>query len=105
TGALKKTANLEPFDVGGRDTVYGGLGNDSLHGGADNDALSGAEALDGFYRVPASTPAVVFDPATGDFVGFSDAKKVTSLNKILGHPLNFEAFTGTAATKIDDGAD
>jgi len=42
---LKKTVNLEPFDVGAADIVYGGLGDDFLHGGPGDDAISGAEAL------------------------------------------------------------
>src|SRR5262245_63729598 len=44
TGRLAKSADLEPFEQGGNDTAYGGLGDDSVHGGAGNDGLSGAEA-------------------------------------------------------------
>jgi Ca2+-binding RTX toxin-like protein len=44
-GELKKTVDLTPFDQGGDDILFGGLGNDSVHGGAGDDAISGAEAL------------------------------------------------------------
>ncbi|MDP2567183.1 hypothetical protein, partial [Pseudoalteromonas marina] len=33
-GELTKTADLEPWDLGGNDLIYGGLGDDSIHGGA-----------------------------------------------------------------------
>ncbi|MGC9329054.1 MAG: hypothetical protein ACP5I1_15575, partial [Candidatus Hinthialibacter sp.] len=69
-GALKKSVDLEPFDIGGDDyiseglgdeglsddVIYGGLGDDWLHGGAGNDALSGAEALSFFFEHPLATP-------------------------------------------------
>jgi hypothetical protein len=56
---LKKTANLEPFNVDpatgdqqelydaryADDVIFGGLGDDFLHGGSGDDAMSGAEAL------------------------------------------------------------
>ena len=45
SGQLRKAVDLEPFDLGGDDVLYGGLGNDSMHGGAGDDAMSGAEAL------------------------------------------------------------
>jgi Ca2+-binding RTX toxin-like protein len=64
-GELKKTADLEPFNVspaGAQDTLfepldaddilYGGLGGDWIHGGAGDDAISGAEALPEFYAEP-----------------------------------------------------
>jgi len=44
-GQLRKAVDLEPFDLGGDDVLYGGLGNDSMHGGGGDDAMSGAEAL------------------------------------------------------------
>lgn len=55
-GALKKTFDLTPFNVGRNgdqlfdashsdDIIYGGLGDDFLHGGSGDDAISGAEAL------------------------------------------------------------
>jgi Ca2+-binding RTX toxin-like protein len=91
TGQLAKSVDLEPFDKGGNDTVYGGLGNDSLHGGAGNDGISGAEALVEFYSNPSATPLIVFDAATGNFLGFVDSPSQASLIKINGHPLNFDA--------------
>ncbi|OLC13094.1 MAG: hypothetical protein AUH29_14540, partial [Candidatus Rokubacteria bacterium 13_1_40CM_69_27] len=108
TGRLTKSVDLEPFDKGGSDTMYGGLGNDSLHGGAGDDGLSGAEALPGFYNNPpygggdpATTPGIQFNTTTGDFTFFNDT---TPLAKIAGHILNFEAADG-GGTKIDDGQD
>ena len=52
TNVLQKAADLEPFDVGDDDLIYGGLGDDSLHGGAGNDGMSGAEALAHLYYDP-----------------------------------------------------
>ena len=112
TGALTKSVDIEPFDAAGDDlkegvdTVYGGLGNDSLHGSVGNDLLSGAEALAVYFNNPAGTPSAAFDPDTSNFVGFTDAKKVQSLQKIANHPLNFDAFAnGNASQKINDGND
>jgi Ca2+-binding RTX toxin-like protein len=63
-GQLKKTANLNPFNLDNpgeeplfdplyaSDIIYGGLGGDFLHGGAGDDAISGAEALPAFYNNP-----------------------------------------------------
>jgi Ca2+-binding RTX toxin-like protein len=100
TGRLKKTADLEPFSLGGNDTVYGGLGNDSLHGGGGVDALSGAEALEGFYANPSLTPVLTFNNTTGRFDLLNTNAPMAKVN---GHPLNFLAFNGT--TPIDDGQD
>jgi hypothetical protein len=50
TGRLKHDVDLEPFDIGGNDVMYGGLGNDAMHGGAGQDLMSGAEAQAAFYR-------------------------------------------------------
>ncbi|MGC9329555.1 MAG: calcium-binding protein, partial [Candidatus Hinthialibacter sp.] len=72
TGELKKTVDLEPFDMGlndyisdgygdesiSDDVIYGGLGDDALHGGAGNDSMSGAEALPIFYNNPGATPRI-----------------------------------------------
>ncbi len=44
-GELSKAVDLEPFDIGGHDIIYGGRGGSFLHGGAGDDAISGAEAL------------------------------------------------------------
>jgi len=100
TGQVKKTADLEPFGIGGNDTVYGGLGNDSVHGGAGTDALSGAEALQAFYANPASTPVLTFNNTTGRF----DLLNLNApMAKVSGHPLNFLAFNGSVP--IDDGRD
>ena len=105
TGRLNKTADLEPFSVGGRDTVYGGRGDDWLHAGAGDDAVSGAEALGNgalnYYANPDDTPLVTFNTTTGEWDGFSD---VTPLAKITGHALNFEA-TDSLGNKINDGND
>jgi Ca2+-binding RTX toxin-like protein len=101
TGRLAKAVDLAPFELGGNDTIYGGRGDDSLHGGSGNDAMSGAEALEPFYGNPGATPAMVWDAATGDFVGFDD---YNPLKKIGGHLLNFES-TGAGNTRIDDGSD
>ncbi len=63
TGQLKKTAILEPFNLGADDYVtpgavpsndilFGGLGDDFVHGGAGDDAISGAEALPQYFAKP-----------------------------------------------------
>ena len=102
TGELKKTVDLEPFDVGGDDIIYGGLGDDWLHGGAGNDGISGAEALIEFYDDAANTPHITVDPATGRIVAIESIGGVdtvitdyydgsNSLAKIEGHQLNFDA--------------
>jgi len=44
---------------------------------------------------------MVWDAATGDFVGFDDANPLT---KIGGHLLNFDS-TGAGNTHVDDGSD
>lgn len=68
TGALKKTADLQPFSFeqgwfalddefpGNEDNapfaddiIFGGLDSDFLHGGSGDDAISGAEALEHAY--------------------------------------------------------
>ncbi|MHC4908440.1 MAG: beta strand repeat-containing protein, partial [Planctomycetota bacterium] len=104
SGKLSKSVDLEPFDQGGNDTLYGGLGDDSLHGGAGIDGLSGAEALPGFYADPSSTPVIVYDSsqAVNDFVDFDDEDPA---QKILGFGLNFAAFNGDPGNPIDDGDD
>jgi Ca2+-binding RTX toxin-like protein len=103
-GKLSKSVDLEPFDIGDDDTLYGGLGDDSLHGGAGIDGLSGAEALPGFYADPASTPVIVYDASelVNDFVDFDDFDPA---QKILGFGLNFAAFEGDPGNPIDDGDD
>ncbi|MEH6608559.1 MAG: matrixin family metalloprotease [Halioglobus sp.] len=53
-GELNKRVNLTPFETGGNDIIYGGLGGDFLHGGAGDDAMSGAEALEEFYNDPSN---------------------------------------------------
>jgi hypothetical protein len=58
-GQLKHTVDLEPFDQGGDDVMYGGLGDDVMHGGAGNDGISGAEALPQFYNAPEKSPHIV----------------------------------------------
>jgi Ca2+-binding RTX toxin-like protein len=101
TGKLLRGVDLEPFDIGGDDVMYGGLGDDSMHGGAGQDLMSGAEALSEFYK-PAVRPSLVFDSAAGKFALFNTA---SPLARIANHPLNFEAFIGSPANKVNDGAD
>jgi Ca2+-binding RTX toxin-like protein len=99
TGALSKGVDLEPFDHGGNDLIYGGLGNDSIHGGAGQDAISGAEALANFYSNPAPA-GLVFDNAAGKFTLFD---YFNPLAKIANHPLNFEATVN--GQFVNDGDD
>ncbi len=103
-GQLKHTVDLEPFDQGGDDVMYGGLGDDVMHGGAGNDGISGAEALPEFYRTPETTPHIVVGdlpedrsaeirivPIDGNNVtikGFYDF--VNALPKLVKFFLNFE---------------
>lgn len=44
-GSILKTVDLQPYEMGGHDIIYGGRGNDFLHGGFGDDAISGAEPL------------------------------------------------------------
>lgn len=102
TGELKKTADLQPFEFGDNDIIYGGLGNDSLHGGAGDDAISGAEALPSFFDVPVN-PGNVLGYGTvraGEFAAF---KYFDPRAKIAGFLLNFDVTA--AGIKVDDGQD
>lgn len=102
TGEVKKSVDLEPFEIGANDLIYGGLGDDFLHGGAGNDSISGAEALANFYTAPGTTPILVYDPVTREFIGYNENDP---LRKIAGHSLNFEAFNGDPLHKVYDGRD
>ena len=96
-GDLNKTVDLEPWDLGGDDLIYGGLGDDSLHGGAGNDGISGAEALAQFYTQPSDWRPTV-DPATGRLVapdGYYD--KTNALTRIDGFALDFDPTEGELA--------
>ncbi len=96
-GDLNKTVDLEPWDLGGEDLIYGGLGDDFVHGGAGNDGISGAEALAQFYTQPSDWRPTV-DPATGRLVvpdGYFD--KTNALTRIEGFVLNFDPTEGELA--------
>ena len=101
---LRKTVDLEPFDEGGDDTIYGGLGGDSLHAGAGDDLVSGAEALEGFFVDPQSTPdhdyVTVADPNSQDNK-FADYDYTALREKIDGHALNFNAAEGMESGEGD----
>ena len=101
TGELRKLVDLEPFEIGGDDTLYGGLGGDWVHGGAGMDAISGAEALQKFYTAHSTTPAIAFDENVREFTDYNENHPAS---KVAGHVLNFEA-TDDAGDFIDDGAD
>ncbi len=93
-GEINKTVDLEPWDLGGDDLIYGGLGDDSLHGGAGNDGISGAEALAEFYDAPSDWRPMI-DPATGRLVapdGYYDS--TNALVRIEGSVLNFDHTEG-----------
>ena len=96
-GQLSKSVDLEPFNAGGADLIYGGVGNDSLHGGGGQDAISGAEAFAPFYNNPA--PAnFTFSNEKFDLFNYN-----TPLAKIPNHPLNFDAtFNGAFLNDGDD---
>jgi Ca2+-binding RTX toxin-like protein len=103
TARLKKVADLEAFESGGNDIIYGGLGNDWLHGGAGDDAMSGAEAMVAFYNsnpITNTTP-LPYDPVTQK-ISFYDAENPRV--KITDFFLNFEAVDGVG-DKILDGKD
>ncbi len=109
SGALKKTVDLEPWDQGGDDLIYGGLGDDFLHGGAGQDGISGAEALAPYYEAPSDwRPTVGEDGRLIAPEGFYDVNN--ALQKIEGHALNFDATEGDiagvdGATPKGDGED
>ena len=85
-GALKKTANLAPFNLdkdnenplfkpsNANDIIYGGLGSDFLHGGAGDDAISGAEALTEFYNNPQPQEDVLRwgEDRAGEFAAYDE---------------------------------
>lgn len=99
---LTKTVDLTPFEFGGSDIMYGGLGDDFLHGGADNDAMSGAEALTDFYDAPQPySDYLGYDPATRKLAAY-DADNPRA--KIDGFLLNFEALDAIGGV-IEDGKD
>jgi len=103
SGRLKKTTDIEPFELGGNDIIYGGLGNDSLHGGAGDDAISGAEALPAFYSA-ALNPGNVLNFGARDPNEFAAYDEVRPMVKIVNFLLNFEA-TDAAGNKVSDGED
>jgi Ca2+-binding RTX toxin-like protein len=84
SGALKKTADLTPFNpvAGGHelsvpkyadDIIYGGWGDDFLHGGAGDDAISGAEALPEYFNNPFNPGNVLrYSPVTGEFAEYDE---------------------------------
>ncbi len=93
-GELNKTVDLEPWDLGGDDLIYGGLGDDFIHGGAGNDGLSGAEALPEYYAQPSSWRPIV-DPTTERLLvpdGYYD--RTNALTRIDGFALNFDETEG-----------
>jgi len=109
TGQLKKTVNLEPFNLdpyglmGGvqdplyrpllaDDILYGGWGNDSVHGGAGDDAISGAEALPEFYAAP-DNPGNVLGYGEEKAGEFGVYDEYDPLLRVEGFLLNFEAGT------------
>lgn len=102
TGRLNKAVDLEPFDIGGNDLIYGGLGDDFLHGGAGDDGISGAEALDSIYVAPSTARAIVYDATVREFTDYNENN---ALLKVAGHALNFEAFVGATTNKVNDGND
>jgi len=114
-GELKKAVDLEAFEDGGDDIIYGGLGNDFLHGSAGDDAISGAEAIPIFYNAALAFRAggsplnpgnvLQFDPDQGRFTAYDpdDPFRKIIING-LDFLLNFEAAT-TTGVKINDGAD
>jgi len=115
TGRLHKAVNLTPFELGGNDIIFGGLGDDFLHAGAGDDAVSGAEALEAFYNSkPAFDPQVdyeplLYDPATRKFAAY-DADNPRTKIMVNGEDflINFDAFTDPSdqsGTKIYDGKD
>ena len=102
-GVIKKAVDLQAFESGGTDIIYGGLGDDYLHGGADNDAISGAEALAEFFddtRAIAAAP-FLYDPLTRK-LDFFDADNPREM--IQGFLLNFETFDANGVL-IEDGKD
>jgi len=101
TGAISKSVDLEPFDRGGADLLFGGLGNDSVHGGAGQDAISGAEALPAIYNSPGPS-GLVFSGEK--FAAFNYSSPFA---KIAAHPLNFDAAESDGADKLfgDPGND
>ncbi|MEW6155800.1 MAG: calcium-binding protein [Verrucomicrobiota bacterium] len=104
TGLINKAVDLEPFDQGGNDTMYGGLGNDFMHGGMGDDGMSGAEALANFYSAPSSTPPLVFNQTADGRGTFALYNAQAPLSKIANFWLNFEA-TDALGQKVNDGND
>jgi Ca2+-binding RTX toxin-like protein len=106
TDELNKSVDLEPWDQGGDDVMYGGLGQDFMHGGQGIDGMSGAEALQNFYddadaRNQTRIDGVLtFNASTSKFNQFDNTHP---LDKIAGFFLNFEASIG--GVKVDDGDD
>jgi Ca2+-binding RTX toxin-like protein len=106
SGQLLKSVELEPWEEGGDDVMYGGLGGDFMHGGEGTDGMSGAEALQEFYdgavlRNQTRIDAVLhYNATTSKFDEFDNTQP---LAKIEGFFLNFEA--SIAGVKVSDGDD
>lgn len=98
TGRISKAALLYNSLKGGRDFLFGGLGNDFLHGGAGDDGISGGEAMEDIYNQPSEAARRMFTP------GVLKYNKLNPLARIERHPLNFEAFDNLGRP-IDDGQD
>jgi len=116
-GEIHKSVEIQAWELGGNDVIYGGLGADYLHGGSGNDAVSGAEAeqqhyhsqnqngtisvtIDGVsYSYDAANP-LPYDAATGKF-DLYDADNPRP--EIAGFFLNFDA--SVDGVKVEDGID
>ncbi|MEH6515891.1 MAG: matrixin family metalloprotease [Halioglobus sp.] len=87
-GELNKRVNLTPFEAGGNDIIYGGLGDDFLHGGAGDDAISGAEALDTFYNVPVNPGNILgYNTEVEEFAAYDENNPRLEIADFL---LNFD---------------
>jgi len=101
TGDIHKSVEVQAWEQGGNDVIYGGLGDDFLHGGAGNDAISGAEAEEAFYNSEAPTAnALLYDAATKKFDAYDADDPRSRIGNFL---LNFEATVD--GEKVDDGID
>ena len=126
SGALKKTADMTPFNpvIGGYelsdpkfadDIIYGGWGDDFLHGGAGDDAISGAEALPEYFANPYNPGNVLrYSPVTGEFAEYNEFQPLVRI-VYQGSPyyadgaqfiLNFDHTEGAVAGSVrSDGND
>ena len=117
TNALKKTADLTPFNLTRKDlpddplndpdfaddVIYGGLDDDFIHGGGGDDAISGAEAQAQFFVQPANPGNILrHNPDIDEFFDYAEDAPMTRITPFL---LNFDMANGRPVNTVHTDGD